>query len=155
LIDRDDIAVMVAHAVYPNAGLQEAGPDGKLLPSSLDPKIVTSLLRDELNFNGVAITDDMEMGAIVKHFGIGEATKLAIKSGEDMIAICASENAVYEAFNAVSEAVSSGEISETRLDNSVRRIFELKSKISKSPSFDSERISDINERIQKLNQHLN
>ncbi len=155
LLNHGDLAVMVAHAVYPNAGLQEADPDGKLLPSSLDPKIVTSLLRDELKFKGIAITDDMEMGAIVKHFGIGEATKLAIKAGEDMIAICASEKAIYEAFTAVSNAVSSGEISEDRLDNSIQRIFALKSKISESPSFDPDRLSDINKRIQKLSQHLN
>ena len=155
LIDRSDVAVMVAHAVYPNAGLQEAGPDGKLLPSSLDPKIVTSLLRDELKFKGVAITDDMEMGAVVMHFGIGEAAKLAIKAGEDMIAICARENAIYEAYRAVSDAVSSGEISEDRIDSSIERIFKLKATISMPPPFDLERLSNVDERIQKLNQHLN
>ena len=155
LIDHDVIAVMVAHAVYPNAGLHEATRDGNLLPSSLDPKIVTTLLRDDLKFKGVAITDDMEMGAIVKHFGIGEAAKLAIKAGEDMIAICASENAIYEGFRAVSKSVASGEISEDRLNKSVQRIFELKGRISKTPAFDPARLSIVNERIQKLNEHLN
>jgi beta-N-acetylhexosaminidase len=155
LLHRDDVSVMVAHAVYPSADLQDAGPDGKLLPSSLDPRIVTSLLRDELNFKGVAITDDMEMGAIVRHYGIGEASKMAVKAGEDMIAICASEEAIYEAHGAVTEAVSSNEITEAMLDRSVHRIFRLKMKIAEPQAFNLERFNGINERIKNLNQHLN
>ena len=155
LLGRDDVCVMVAHAVYPNADLQDTGPDGKLLPSSLDPRIVTSLLRDELNFKGVAITDDMEMGAIVRHYGIGDASKMAVKAGEDMIAICASEDAIYEAYKAVSDAVLSNEITERVLDRSVRRIFELKARLAEPLDFDMDRLEGINERIRNLNQHLN
>ena len=155
LLGRDDVCVMVAHAVYPNSDLQDEDPNGKLLPSSLDPRIVTSLLRDELKFKGVAITDDMEMGAIVRHFGIGEACKKAIAAGEDMLAICASEDAIYGAFRAVSEAVHAGEISKALLDESIQRIFELKSKLVEPPIFDGERLAHVNDRIQKLNQHLN
>ena len=146
---------MVAHAVYPNADLQDVGPDGKLLPSSLDPSIVTSLLRDEFNFKGVAITDDMEMGAIVRHYGIGEASKMAIKAGEDMIAICASEEAIYGAHRTVTEAVASNDITGAMLDRSVQRIFELKSRIAEPHPFDMNRIDSINERIKHLNKHLN
>lgn len=155
LVGRDDVCVMVAHALYPNADLQDAGPDGKLLPSSLDPRIVTSLLRDELNFKGVALTDDMEMGAIVRHYGIGEASKMAVKAGEDMIAICASEEAIYEAHMAVTEAVSSNEITEMMLDRSVKRIFDLKARIADPEAFELDRLEVINERIKSLNQHLN
>ena len=155
LLGRDDVCVMVAHAVYPNADLQDANPDGKLLPSSLDPGIVTSLLRDELKFKGVAITDDMEMGAILRHYGIGEASKMAIKAGEDMIAICASDEAIYEAHRAVSEAVCMGEIPEAMLDRSVQRVLELKSKLVEPPAFDGARLANVNDRIKKLNQHLN
>ena len=155
LLYRDDLAVMVAHAVYPNAHLQDAGSDGKLLPSSLDPRIVTSLLRGELNFKGVAVTDDMEMGAIVRHYGIGEASKMAVKAGEDMIAICASMEAIDEAYTAVTKAVSSGEIMEEMIDRSVQRIFQLKTKIAEPPAFEVSRLETIKERIKNLNQHLN
>ena len=155
LLGRGNVCVMVAHALYPNADLHEGGPDGKLLPSSLDPRIVTSLLRDELNFKGVAITDDMEMGAIINEYGIGEACKKALKAGEDMIAICASEDAIYEAHRAITDAVSSGEITEMMIDRSIKRIFEFKSKISEPGEFDPERLITLKDRIQKLNQNLN
>ena len=155
LLGRDDVCVMVAHALYPNAGLHEGGQDGKLLPSSLDPRIVSTLLRDELNFKGVAITDDMEMGAIINEYGIGEACKKALKAGEDMIAICASEDAIYEAHRAITDAVSSGEITEMMIDRSIRRIFEFKSKISEPKTLDPDRLIALRDRIQKLNQNLN
>ena len=155
MLDRPGISVMVAHAVYPNADLQEKDANGKLLPSSLDPRIVTSLLRGELSFTGVAITDDLEMGAIVGNYGIGEACKMAINAGEDMLAICASPEAILEAHRVLTKALSDGEISEDRIEESARRIAELKANVAKPREFDAEKFAEINERIKKLNQHLN
>lgn len=155
LLGREGISVMVAHATYPNADLQETHTDGKLLPSSLDHRIVTSLLRDELNFKGVAITDDMEMGAVMRNYGIGDASKLAICAGEDMIAICASPAAIRESHKAVSKAIATGEISDSRLNEAVGRIGKLKSLIAAPVVFDPDRVAEIDERIKKLNQHLN
>jgi beta-N-acetylhexosaminidase len=155
MLGRPSASVMVAHATYPNADLQEVDANGKLLPSSLDPRIVTSLLRDELRFTGVAITDDMEMGAVVRNYGIGEACKMAIMAGEDMLAICASQEAINEAHRAVTEAVNAGEISEPRIDESIRRIAELKGKISEPSAFDKDELAEIDERIKRLTQHLN
>ena len=155
LINRNGVSVMIAHATYPNADLQEKDANGNLLPSSLDPRIVTSLLRDELNFTGLAITDDLEMGAIVRHYGIGEASKLAVHAGEDMLAICANAGAIYEAHSALTKAVESGDISEARLDESIRRIADLKEMVPEAPEFHADRLAEIDERIKKLNQHLN
>src|SRR5262249_17766874 len=65
LFERDLVkTVMVAHAAYPNTGLQEADSNGKLLPSSLNRSVITGLLRTDLQFDGLIITDDLEMGAI-------------------------------------------------------------------------------------------
>ena len=153
--DRPNIAVMVAHAAYPATGLQETGDNGNLLPSSLSRRVVTSLLRDELKFKGVAITDDMEMGAIVRNYGIGEACKMAINAGQDMLAICASVDAIYEGYRAVKDAVKFGEIGEDQISLSLDRISKMKVGIGERAAFDQDRLREISERIRKLNQHLN
>ncbi len=149
------IAVMVAHAAYPNTRLQETDDNGKLLPSSLSSRVVRTLLRDELNFKGVAITDDMEMGAIVRNYGMGEACKMAMNAGEDMLAICASVDAIYEGYESVSKAVQVGFISEETLDESVSRILTQKSSIADRSGFDGARLGELNQRIANLNTNLN
>ena len=148
-------AVMVAHAVYPEHHLQEADLNGKLLPSSLSSNIVTTLLRQELNFDGLVLTDDLEMGAIVKNYGIGEACVLAILAGEDMVSICASVDSIYEGHAAITEAVAAGRISEERLDRSVKRIFTAKSKLQKNLNFDADRLTTLSKEIKELNDRLN
>jgi beta-N-acetylhexosaminidase len=150
-----NVPVMVAHAAYPNTRLQEIDDNGKLLPSSLSRRVVTALLRDDLNFKGVAITDDMEMGAIVRNYGMGEACKMAIHAGQDMLAICASVDAIHEGCGAIRSAVASGEISEARLDESVERILRLKSTLADRPSFDPVRLDELAERVKDLNNNLN
>jgi len=155
LLKGEGVAVMVAHAAFPNTDLQEIDLNGKLLPSSLNPRIVTSLLRDELKFPGVTITDDMEMGAIVRNYGMGPACKLAVMAGEDMLAICASPDAIYEGFRAICDAVEIGEIPESRIDESIGRIASLKALFEGPPEFDADRLTEIIELIKKLNQHLN
>lgn len=155
IAEHADVSVMVAHAAYPNTRLQDFDDNGNLLPSSLNRRIVTSLLRDELNFKGVAITDDMEMGAIVRNYGMGEACKMAILAGQDMLAICASEAAIREGHSAVRNAVEIGEITESRIDESVGRISDLKSSLAGRVGLDADRIEALSSRIQKLNDHLN
>ena len=148
-------AVMVAHAVYPTHNLQETDQNGKLLPSSLSSTIVTTLLRQELNFDGLILTDDLEMGAIVKNYGIGEACVLAILAGEDMVSICAGVDSIYEGHAAITKAFDSGRISVERIDQSMRRIFAAKSKLQKPLSFDTDRLETLSTEITELNQRLN
>jgi beta-N-acetylhexosaminidase len=147
-------SVMVAHAAYPMVSLQEKGRDAEKVPSSLSYGIVTDLLRGELGFEGVAITDDMEMGAIVKSYGIGEACKMAVLAGEDLLAICASQAAIHEGYDAVLAAVRSGEITEQRLDASLNRISLLKSKLSEPLSLDSDRLDQISVAISTLKSRI-
>ena len=155
LSSHDVKAVMVAHAAYPNVGLQEHDQSGKLLPSSLSPAIISKLLRGDLGFGGLVLTDDLEMGAIVENYGIGDACKMAIKAGADMLAICASGEAIAEGYEAISHAAESGEISESRIDESIARIGSLKSSIETPLPFDNDRLDALSDSIAELNSRLN
>ena len=144
-------SVMVAHAAFPRFDLQETDNNGKLLPSSLSYNIVTKLLREELGYTGLTITDDLEMGAIVKNYGIGEACPMAILAGEDMLAICAGADSVREGYNGVLEAFKTGRITESRIDESLRRIARLKS-LTRSPlTFDPARLQILSDEISQFN----
>lgn len=150
-----NVSVMVAHAAYPKTDLHQNDSGGKLLPSSLDRRIVTDLLRAELNFPGVAITDDMEMGAILKNYGIGEACVRAVLAGQDMLAICASPQAVRDGYTAVLDAANTGRITPERLEASLERIAELKQHITPRVAFDAERLTAISDEIAAFNEKLN
>lgn len=98
------------------------------LPATLSYKILTKLLREEMGFNGVIVTDCMEMNAISKYFGTANAAVMALKAGADMILISHTKKLQIEVFNKIKEAVISGEICEMRIDESVERIVNLKHK---------------------------
>jgi beta-N-acetylhexosaminidase len=147
-------SVMVAHACFPNSNLQETDQNGKLIPSSLSFNFVTTLLRGRLGFDGLVITDDLEMGAILKNYGIGDACKRAVLAGADMLAICANPDAVREGFAAVLAAVRDGSISTERLNESLRRIAGARSRLSPPLEFDRGRLQELSDRILKLNQKL-
>jgi beta-N-acetylhexosaminidase len=146
---------MVAHASYPTLDLQEMDRNGKLLPSSLSRNVVSGLLREKLGFDGLVITDDLEMGAILKNYGIGEACKMAIAAGVDMLAICAGVDSIYEGYKAVSAAVVSGEIGEERLNESLQRIAIAKSRLSDALIFDQARLGSLSDRVAEINARLN
>lgn len=143
-------AIMVAHAAYPKLNLQEAAQNGTLLPSSLSRNVVGGLLRSELGFGGLVLTDDLEMGAILKNYGIGDACKLAINAGEDMLCICAGVDSIYAGFNAVLDAVKANEISMERIDESLKRITATKSLISPPLPFDPTRLDALSSSIAAL-----
>lgn len=110
--------VMATHTMYPALDAEH--------PASLSPAILQKLLREELSYDGVIVTDDLEMGAISRHYGFDRAGVEAILAGADLVLVChdyAHETAVY---NGILKAVKSGEISKDRLDTSVRRIVKAK-----------------------------
>ena len=108
--------VMTAHIAAPKV-------TGDELPSTLSSAILQDKLRGELGFDGVIVTDAMDRGAITSQFGGGEAAVMAIAAGADVV-LCPKD--LPEAFDAVVQAVESGEISESRIDESVRRILALR-----------------------------
>jgi beta-N-acetylhexosaminidase len=112
--------IMTAHITFPAID-PEPGT-----PVTLSRRALTGLLRGELGFQGVIITDDMEMGAIAKQFGTPQAAVRAIQAGADMILVAHTLSAQRSAIAAVKQAVLSGKISEERIDETVRRILRLK-----------------------------
>jgi len=150
----DARSVMVAHATFPQHPLQDEDQNGKLLPSSLSFNFITQLLREQLGFDGLVITDDLEMGAIIKNYGIGDACVMAMKAGADMLAICADPERISEGYHAVLAACEGGKISEGRLNASLERIARVKDAAVRPPSFSSERLQLLSERTAALNAKL-
>lgn len=96
-------------------------------PASLSKKIITNLLRKQLEYNGVVITDDLTMGAIVDNYELETAAVKAIQAGTDMVLIAhGGYDTLTTVFEEIKSAVLNGEISEDRIDESVRRIIHLK-----------------------------
>lgn len=93
-------------------------------PATFSKNIVTNLLREEMGFDGIIITDAMNMGAILNTYSSGDAAVRAVKAGVDMILMPNDLNAAYEG---LLKAVKNGEISESRIDESVARILKVKS----------------------------
>ena len=111
-------AIMTAHIVYPTLDANR--------PATLSRPILTDLLREQLGFDGLVVTDDMEMKAIDKRYRTGEAAVMAIEAGADMVLTLWSYRNQREVFNALVSAVKSRRISEARIDQSVERILKYK-----------------------------
>lgn len=109
-------SVMTAHLAVPNV----TGDD---VPSTLNPKISTDILRNELGFKGIITTDSMEMGAIKKNYSDEKSAVLAVKAGADIVLL---PNDAKKAIDTIEAAVKSGELSEARIDESVRRLLAAK-----------------------------
>ncbi len=98
-------------------------PQNGTMPATTSKKIVGELLRRDLKFDGLVVSDAMDMGGITEHFDAGEAAIRAIEAGQDQILMSPNAGA---AIAAVKEAVKNGRLSEARIDESVRRIFDAK-----------------------------
>ncbi|XOK62427.1 beta-N-acetylhexosaminidase [Paenibacillus elgii] len=114
-------AVMSSHIVFPAF-------EPERLPATLSRRVLTGLLREELGFDGVIVTDCMEMQAIAAHYGTVQAAVMAVEAGADIVLISHSREQQEGALDALLEAVRSGRISEERIDASVRRLLALKRK---------------------------
>lgn len=140
-IDHGADVVMVAHILLPELDNTN--------PASISKAVITDLLRKQLSFKGVIITDDMTMGAITEHFDIGKAAVESVKAGSDIILVGHDYNNVVKISSSLITAVENGEISEQRLNESIKRIIQLKRKY---------RINDTkveNPNINELNHSIN
>jgi beta-N-acetylhexosaminidase len=128
-------SVMTAHISVPALGTGE-------VPSTLSPEILTKLLRDELRFQGLIVTDALDMGAIVKGFGPADASVKALEAGADVLLMPPDAEV---AVNAIVAAVRHGRISQKRLDQSVTRVLAAKMKLGldRSRLVDLEAIDDV------------
>ena len=110
--------IMVSHAMYP-----QIDPDH---PSSLSKTIITDWLRKDMGYNGVVVMDDMDMGALAKHYTFGDMAVQSILAGSDILLVCHEYEHMQEAYNGLMKAVKDGRISKERLDESVKRILLMK-----------------------------
>lgn len=108
--------VMVGHISLPGVTRQE-------LPATLSYGVVTCMLRERLGFEGLIITDSMSMQAITDSYPSGEAAVMALRAGVDVILM---PQNLSDAIGGIRKAVESGELSQTRIDESVLRILETK-----------------------------
>jgi beta-N-acetylhexosaminidase len=125
-IDAGVPTIMTAHVIFPAV-------DETRLPATLSHKILTGILRDEMGFEGLIITDSMGMKAIADYFGTGEAAVMTVKAGADIVMMCGTVESQLEAYNALVKAVENGDIPMETIDKSVERILEFKKRYVVSP----------------------
>ena len=113
-------AIMTAHVTFPAI---EPEP---LLPATMSQKVLQGLLREELGFRGIIITDDLFMGAISKSYGLAEAAIRSINAGADIVLMCHKPDEQAIAIEAIWEAARSGRIAMDRIESSVRRVLSVK-----------------------------
>ncbi|WP_202079648.1 beta-N-acetylhexosaminidase [Caldalkalibacillus salinus] len=126
-IQSDLQMVMTAHMMFPQLDEQtvKSKLDGKdiHLPATLSETMLQHYLREQIGFDGIVVTDAFTMKAIADHFGETDAVLRAVKAGADIILM---PRELEDSYEALLEAVQSGEISEARIDESVTRILALK-----------------------------
>jgi beta-N-acetylhexosaminidase len=115
--------VMTSHAIYPNMEPE--------LPATLSSKILHGILREKLGFSGLIITDDLDMGAIKKNWGVARGAVESFQAGADILLICEDQSGVAESIILLRNKIIRGEISGRRLHESLGRIKKAKSRFLK------------------------
>jgi beta-N-acetylhexosaminidase len=154
---RDDRVrcVMVSHGGFPNIDISKGVTGGLLEPASLSHNIVTNLLREELGYQHLVVTDDLEMGAIARHCEIESAVVRAFVAGNDMMLICARPDIIRRGYHALLGVARDGKLPRDRMRSSLRRIAAMKSSVKSPPAFDSEKFKALSEETTALNAKLN
>ncbi|WP_234028507.1 glycoside hydrolase family 3 N-terminal domain-containing protein [Lentibacillus sp. Marseille-P4043] len=117
-VDQNKYFVMVTHFIYPAYD--------KKLPASISPVIVKQLLREKLGYEGIVVTDDLEMGAVSNLYAYEELGYRAVKAGADLLLVCHTLESQEQVYNGILDAVKNGKLSEAEIDDSVRRVLEFK-----------------------------
>ena len=146
-------AVMTTHIRFPRLDAE--------LPATLSRPILTGILREELGFDGLVVTDCLEMRGITDHWGPEEAAVLAIEAGADMLLVCHTLETQNRMRDALCAAVRSGRLTEERLRDSLRRIDRVRARIAsvredrRHPERVGEaRYRDLEERLARETLHL-
>lgn len=137
-------AIMVGHLMVEDID--------KKYPASLSEKIIKKYLIDKYNFKGLIITDDMKMLAIRIHYNMKRAVKRAINAGNDIIMIGLPYKKTQKVIEYIIKQVQKGEISQERLDESVKKILDIKEKYNvNDQKVEGFNIEEINKKIQDIN----
>jgi beta-N-acetylhexosaminidase len=158
-------ALMISHAAFPDVSefLQELFRRTAELPSleslhqlpaTISGNVVMRLLRQVLKFDGLVITDDMEMGAVVQTLSVAEASLRAIEAGSDMILICEQEANFVAARNQLVEAVREGRITEKHLDHAAERMDAALALAPEYEQFDEDEFNAVSKAIAELKREL-
>ncbi|ANF97545.1 glycoside hydrolase family 3 protein [Paenibacillus bovis] len=113
--------IMSAHVIFPAFETEQ-------IPATLSAAVLTGLLREKMGFQGLIITDCLEMHAIAKHFPIPEAAVRSLQAGADLLLVSHTMSDQVAAIQAVRTAVDEGRLTEARIDESVQRILSLKAR---------------------------
>lgn len=147
-LDREELAVfrhfapkvdsmMICHGWYPCL-------DAEKTPASLSRRIVTSVLRRELEFEGLVMTDDLDMGAILNEYGLEETTRLAIAAGNDLVMICHRIAALDEVHKTLTT------LPRPQLERALVSVARFKKKMSPPVDFSESAFKELNDRIWDL-----
>jgi beta-N-acetylhexosaminidase len=117
-IKRKVSSIMTSHAIYPALDPER--------PATLSPNVLENLLREKMSFDGLIITDDLEMGAIAKQWGVAEGASASFEAGADILLICKEQNYVEESIKLIRGNLLKGEIPLSRLHESNERIQKAK-----------------------------
>lgn len=110
--------VMVTHVKYPAFDAN--------MPASISRPIIQGLLRDKLGYQGIVITDDLDMGAVSKYYSYDKLGYMALNAGADLLLVCHEYGHQLELYNGIIKAVQTGKLSENRINESVKRILTFK-----------------------------
>jgi beta-N-acetylhexosaminidase len=119
-------AIMTSHAIYPSLDPQ--------IPATLSPGVLGGLLRERMGFEGLIITDDLEMGAIAESWGAAEGAVASFEAGADILLICEDQRHILEGIEILRKKLVHNEISMHRLQDSVARIMKAKGRFLKDVS---------------------
>ncbi|MFY0783425.1 beta-N-acetylhexosaminidase [Peribacillus simplex] len=117
-MDNQKFFVMVTHIKYPAYDKEK--------PASLSKVIIEDLLRGKLKYEGLVVTDDLEMGAVNKYFSYEDMGKQAILAGADLLLVCHEYSHELEVYNGLLKAAKTGEVPMDRINESVKRVLTYK-----------------------------
>jgi beta-glucosidase-like glycosyl hydrolase len=158
-------SVMVSHAAFPDISeflqdlfRQEGDPPTiqglHQFPATISGNVTTRLLRQILKFDGLVITDDMEMGAVVQTLSVPEACLRAVEAGSDMVLICEREENVVAARDELVRAVREKRLSQRALGAAARRMRWALKLTGEPESFDAEEYDSVSRRLKLLKLEL-
>jgi beta-N-acetylhexosaminidase len=147
--------VMVSHGGFPNIDIHKGLTGGLLEPASLSHNIVTNLLRGELGYQHLVVTDDLEMGAIARHCEIEAAVVRAFIAGNDMMLICAHPEIIRRGYRSLLMTAKAGKLPKDRLRSSLRQVAAMKGIIKPPPPYDLAKFTALSEETTALNAKLN
>lgn len=130
-------SMMICHGWYPTFNAVK-------LPASLSPVVVTELLRNDLEFEGLVMTDDLDMGAIYNEYGLTETIRMAITAGNDMAMICHRIDAFDEAHRVLTE------LPRREVDRALENIARFKDAMSPPHDFSEAAFRQLDERVWQL-----